>query len=552
MLSILCKFVFTPGQILLIVAACVLFIAIVAVNVAVVFHLRKIRERKLCTHQLQSKRDELLRRLAYLQAHGVLPSDEEQVELPRATEVVLDVDDDDEAIVDDDDEGNDDDIDADDDVATAAEGQPDESDPESAPDADILAVREMSAKTRELLGYVGEEYDRKQYYVRYTLGFETKLREAEDEVKDYYKSIVKEIDQYKGVKVRASFRQQRIYKGTKTLGLIMIRGKTLCVAFALNPADYAETKYRGVDKSDKKRFAKTPMLFKITSSRKLEYAKYLLLQLAEKETIVLSDKPVVREFDLEEKTRDEMFLDKKLRLAILGEAPDLEAELDEPDEEVAEIVEETTIAGASSEKVVRRVLYNRSFAAKVIQANEDLKARYSEIKNCLMSYAGVTEKPSWKRESFKVGNKYVAAFAISGKTLCLFLAMDPEQFVDTKYAVENMTGRRNSGSTPAMYRVKGDRRTAYAKQLIDLMMQELKIARTDRRPVDYTTPYKSTASLVRRGLIKQSETDKALPAFNSGSADKPAKASRGKSSKTDKSDNVNQPESVDNPSTPDD
>ena len=74
-----------------------------------------------------------------------------------------------------------------------------------------------------------------------------------------------------------------------------------------------------------------------------------------------------------------------------------------------------------------------------------------------------------------------------------------------------MTGRRNSGSTPAMYRIKGDRRTAYAKQLIDIMMSGLKTQRTDRKPEDYTTPYKSTAALVRRGLIKQSETDAPHP-----------------------------------------
>lgn len=521
MLTKLISIVFTPDQIGWIVGIFVALAAIIAINVAVVFHLRKLRERKLCTRQLQQKREELLANLAKLQ-NGEFVSDETtavpynavlgaanapaaRAEAEVADEIDVDeIDDVDEL----DDADDKDDETAVDNVVTDET----EADPESAPDAEILAVREMSAATREILGFVGEEYDRKQYYVRYHLGFEAKLREADDEVKQFYTSLVNEIALYKGVKVNPSFRQQRVYKGHKTLGLIVFRGKTLCIAFALNPDDYADTKYRGVDKSDKKRFAKTPMLFKITSNRRLEYAKYLLVQLAEANTIVLEQNPVLVQPDIDEKTRDELFVDKKLRIAILGEAPELDTDVEDEDEEVAEIVEETTIGkGNVSEKITRRVIYNRSFEAKVIQANEDLKGRYSELKNYILSYIGVTEKTSWKRESFKLGNKNVAAFAISGKTLCLFLALDPEQFVGTKYAVENMTGRRNSGSTPAMYRIKGDRRTAYAKQLIDIMMSGLKTQRTDRKPEDYTTPYKSTAALVRRGLIKQSETDAPHP-----------------------------------------
>lgn len=520
----LISIVFTSNQVGWIVGAFAALVAIVAINVAVVFHLRRIRERKLCTRQLQQKRDELLANLAMLQ-NGEFVSDEstavpyntvigaaanavtEQKAEPFEDEDVDDVD-----VADDLDEADDADDKDEDTVADNVITDETVSDPESAPDAEILAVREMSATTREILGFVGEEYDRKQYYVRYHLGFEAKLREADDEVKRFYTTLINEIALYKGVKVKSSFRQQRVYKGHKTLGLIVFRGKTLCIAFALDPNEYAETKYRGIDKSSLKRFAKTPMLFKITSNRRLEYAKYLLVQLAEAYTIVLEQNPPTVQPDVEEKTRDELFVDKKLRIAILGEAPELDTDVEEQDEEVAEIVEETTIGqGNVSEKITRRVVYDRSFTAKVIQANDELKARYSELKNHIMSYSGVSDKASWKRESFKLGNKNVAAFVISGKTLCLFLALDPEQFAGTKYAVENMTGRRNSGSTPAMYRIKGDRRTAYAKQLIDIMMSGLKTQRTDRKPEDYTTPYKSTASLVRRGLIKQTETDAPHP-----------------------------------------
>lgn len=515
--------VFSPQQIVIIVITCVAVAALIGLNIALFFILRRRGERRLCTHQLQKKREELLERLEYIKhggavesravagggaENGVEASDadgaaEEQPAEASAIEVGQAAFAEEPDDTDDSDTDDDDDEDADEETAgeNTVEVAEESEEPDSAPDEDILAVREASAATREILGFVGEEYDRKQYYVRYTLGFEAKLREADEEVKERYKAFVNELALYKGVKLRSSFRQQRITRGKKTLGLIMMRGKTLCVAFALNPADYADTKYRGIDKSDKKRFADTPMLCKLTSDRRLVYAKYLFLQLAEKETIVLAEKPVMPEIDLSEKTRDELFLEKKLRIKILGEAPDLETDAEESEEE--EVIDEIISEDGQQEV---RIIYNRSFTARIIQANDDLKARYSELKNYLLSYEGVSDKASWKRETFRYKGKGVAAFAVTGKTLCLYLAIEPAKFIGTKYAVEDMSSKRSSGSTPSMYRIKGDRRTAYAKQLIDIMFGERGAVKFNRKSEDYTQPYKSTAALVRRGLIREEES----------------------------------------------
>ena len=147
-------------------------------------------------------------------------------------------------------------------------------------------------------------------------------------------------------------------------------------------------------------------------------------------------------------------------------------------------------------------MLDRSFTARLIQADDALKARYSELKNHLLSYKGTRSKTSWKRETFSHGRKTVATFAIRGKTLMLYLASDPTQFENTKYKVENMTFVASRKNTPLLFRVKSDRRTTYAKQLIDMLFEEQGIQRTERRPQDYTVPYRSTETLVKRGLIK--------------------------------------------------
>ena len=114
--------------------------------------------------------------------------------------------------------------------------------------------------------------------IRYNYSFRARLIQSSAEIQSYYGQLVDEIAAYSGLKTKISWRQQRIYIGRKTVAYMLFKGKKLCIALALNPADYSETKYRGLDMSNVKRFAKTPMLLKVVSERKARYAKYLLAE----------------------------------------------------------------------------------------------------------------------------------------------------------------------------------------------------------------------------------------------------------------------------------
>ncbi len=496
--------IFSPGQITAIVIVSVLIGLLIAGNGALFYFLRKRKTRKLCTSRLQNKRDALLEHLKNINDDGSLM----EGPLGGINEG------EEEAVDDDSDEDTDEDDDEEEDEPAAVETVT-PGDDEDITQNEILAVADMSEYTRRAFGVESDEFDNKRYYVRYTPGFEAKLRDADDDVKQRYAELATELGQYKGVKIKSSFRQQRIYKGRKTLGIILFRGKTLCVAFALDPKEYAETKYRGIDKSDKKRFAKTPMLYKLTSARRVEYAKYLIVQLADAHTIVLATQVEQKPVDLSQRTPDELFVAGGLRIAILGEAPELEPE-PEPELTVEDTVDGPMVEAASTddetdelavETPEGRIVFDRSFAARIIQADDALKARYSELKNYILAYKGVRARTSWKRETFAIGRNSVATFAVRGKTLMLYLATDPSRFDDTKYKVENMSEVASRRKTPLLFRVRSDRRTAYAKQLIDIVLAEKGAVRAERRPQDYTVPYRSTDALVKRGLIKITQTD---------------------------------------------
>ncbi|MCM1195130.1 MAG: hypothetical protein NC099_01445 [Corallococcus sp.] len=508
----------SPQDITLIVVLSVVFAVLLAGNIVLFwYYMHKRGERKLCTYQLQNKRDKLLEQLDTLRSGGAIDMSEFEEEEDDVEESMLVVD-------------EDDDDDADEPTPQAQAnyyGVVTQEDVDETMDAQILAVADLSAQAREKLGVAGEEFDRKRYYVRYTLSFEARLRLASEEVKARYVELMNELALYKGVNVKSSYRQQRIYKGRKTLGLITFSGRTLCVSFALNPADFAETKYRGIDKSGTKRYQKTPMMMRLSSARRLEYAKYLLVQLADSYTIIMEENPVAKEFDLAEKSYTDLYVENLAQITILGEVPESvkQVEEEEDEEELEELAEEGDID--LTEELTR---YNRSYTARVIQADDELKARYSELKNHILTYKGVYNKITWKREAFYSEKRAcIATFAIRGKTLCLFFAVDPSKFDGTKYKVVNRREKRPHAKMPTMFRITSDRSTKFAKEIMDVIFAEAGLTENpDYKQVNYRPPYRSTENLIKKGYIHAKTTVVVVP----NDKEKKSVGKRRKASKT--------------------
>ena len=177
-------------------------------------------------------------------------------------------------------------------------------------------------------------------------------------------------------------------------------------------------------------------------------------------------------------------------------APVEENEPEEDDEE-----DESPLVVTEGHESVR---YNRSFVAKLCQLDNETKEWYSSLKNDLLSYEKVKERVSWRRETYRVGRIPVARIAVRGKTLCLFLAVEPLGYNGTKYSVEDVSNVANTVDTPTMYRIKSARRLKYAKEMIAGMMKEFK---SYKKPIyeaqDFFVPYEGDVSLMQRGLVKR-------------------------------------------------
>ena len=177
-----------------------------------------------------------------------------------------------------------------------------------------------------------------------------------------------------------------------------------------------------------------------------------------------------------------------------------------PAEQITEEVKGDTriirkIVVVSANRLVN-VRYDKSFTAKLKQASDENKAYYSELKNELLSYKKVHSRISWRQDTFRKGRNCYAKLAMRGKTLCLYLALDPQKYENSKYILNDVSDVKKNEDTPCLYRIKNNRRLRYAKELIAEMFADTQ--RIEAEPFDYAADftYEENEPLLERGLIK--------------------------------------------------
>ena len=395
--------------------------------------------------------------------------------------------------------------------------------------------------------------------IKYSRSFEANVIQSDDTVKDYYSELKNHILSYKGVKTKISWKFDSFGRGRDQLFKMKLRGKTICLYCALNPDDFDKSKYHH-EAIDAKIFAEVPMLVKIKSGLGLRKAKELVDIVMANYGIEKNPKfvPVdyVAKYPYEE---TEALLAKKLVKALVSddenvkvsqkpveevvEEPVIEEVVEEPVVEeaieepvVEEVVEEPVVEETIEEPVVEEVVeepvaeepvyeevaptvvpvyidnegnkidikYSRSFEANVIQSEDAVKDYYSELKNHILSYKGVKSRLSWKFDSYGKGRTQLFKMKLRGKTICLYCALNPDDFDKSKYH-HQAVNTKMFAEVPMLVKVKSGLALRKAKELVDIVMANFGIEKNPKFvAVDYVAnyPYEETEALVAKKLVK--------------------------------------------------
>ena len=152
-----------------------------------------------------------------------------------------------------------------------------------------------------------------------------------------------------------------------------------------------------------------------------------------------------------------------------------------------------------------KIQCRRSFMANIIQSDDEtVKSFYSELKNYVLSFKGVKSRMSWRYEAFKRGRDQLLRVKIRGKSICLYCALDPEQFDKSKYFHTALDSKMFE-CVPMLVKIKSARGLKRALQLVDAVMEKFGIEPNPKATkIDYVAahPYEKTKALVENGLIK--------------------------------------------------
>ena len=180
-------------------------------------------------------------------------------------------------------------------------------------------------------------------------------------------------------------------------------------------------------------------------------------------------------------------------------APEVKEETPATEETVAS---EEVVATAEDENE-GSISLKKSFEAKMSGASDEVKDFYNIFKQHLLSYKKVYSRLSWNSDTFSSGRLPRVKLAVRGKTLVAFYALNPAEYVDTKFFAKDMSDVKKYEATPTMIKIKSERGLKRAIELADILFASLELVKKkDYIPENYEFPTKSDEQLIEEGLAK--------------------------------------------------
>lgn len=186
------------------------------------------------------------------------------------------------------------------------------------------------------------------------------------------------------------------------------------------------------------------------------------------------------EFDIEEEAEEVVPAREVVREVAAYEEPAYEEESAEED------AEETAYAEPADYKtavgVVGSIDIRPSFIERLSGMDESVIEWHSQLQEHLTSYLKVKSRYSARCDSYRMGRDLLAKMAIGGKTLKLYLAVDPEDAAldDGKYHQRDLSETSAYQEVPFMLPIRSNLAVRKACRVIDYMMENFNIPK--RRP----------------------------------------------------------------------
>ncbi|MBE6132958.1 MAG: hypothetical protein E7180_06195 [Erysipelotrichaceae bacterium] len=249
-----------------------------------------------------------------------------------------------------------------------------------------------------------------------TRSFSEKIITANDKLIFAYNEINQFLNQVENINISRSSRFETYRLRNKPICRLQIKGKTLNVYISLNPKLFEDSKYIFEDVSNTNAFENYQMRLKITSNRQIKWAKELLIIRLKEFGIELSLPKIVLK-------NDNPFNFK-----------------------------------------------TRTFDQKLRKSNSTLKDYYKNLNLKLLNVNGVRLIKSKRFMTYKYKGKPICKVQIKGKTLNVYLSLDPNKYLDSKYIFVDASNIKTFENYPMRMKITSPRQFRWMMELLDVII----------------------------------------------------------------------------------
>ncbi len=126
-----------------------------------------------------------------------------------------------------------------------------------------------------------------------------------------------------------------------------------------------------------------------------------------------------------------------------------------------------------------------TFVEKILKADVHVKEKYNALKNELLRYP-IRASMAKDGESFYYKKKMLAKMKIIGKTLRLYVALNPDDYIDSPIPTRDASDKKSYQKVPLMIKVKSNLSLKRAKLLISHTMENNELEGTRVQNIDWT------------------------------------------------------------------
>lgn len=150
------------------------------------------------------------------------------------------------------------------------------------------------------------------------------------------------------------------------------------------------------------------------------------------------------------------------------------------------------------------IRYKKSYSARLNLSDDINKDYHTSLKNKLLSYKKIKCRVSWNYEAFNYGRVQAAKINVRGKSIFIYLPLNPNDFIDSKYSFKDCSSIKKYEHLPFRIKVKSSRGLKYAFELIEQAMNQLNTDVLDEMPtINYYQENRGFNNLLEEGLIKE-------------------------------------------------